>query len=83
MTKGDANDDSIPGVDYPIKQGNYVGKVLYVIPKLGLLTKAISPPVNYILISIIIVILFFLVKPGRKENSKKRYKIYYFARRIS
>ena len=72
MTKGDANDDSIPGVDYPIKQGNYIGMVVYVIPKLGLLTKAISPPVNYILIVIIIVILFLLVKPGRKENSKKK-----------
>jgi integrase len=42
------------------------------IPKLGLLTKAISPPVNYILIGIILVILFFLVKSGRKENSKKK-----------
>lgn len=72
VTKGDANDDSIPGVDYPIKQGNYIGKVVYVIPKLGLITKAISPPVNYILIVIILVILFFLVKPGRKENSKKK-----------
>ena len=72
VTKGDANADSIPGIDYPIKQGNYVGKVVYVIPKLGLLTKVISPPVNYILIGIILVILFFLVKPGRKENSKKK-----------
>src|SRR5262249_3674518 len=33
--KGDANPDSIPGVDYPIFQQNYIGKVVYVIPQLG------------------------------------------------
>jgi len=33
--KGDANPDSIPGVDYPIFQRNYIGKVVYVIPQLG------------------------------------------------
>jgi len=33
--KGDANPDSIPGVDYPILQRNYIGKVVYVIPQLG------------------------------------------------
>jgi signal peptidase I len=33
--KGDANPDSIHGVDYPIFQRNYIGKVVYVIPQLG------------------------------------------------
>jgi signal peptidase I len=28
-TKGDANPGSIPGVDYPIFQQNYIGKVVY------------------------------------------------------
>jgi hypothetical protein len=34
-TKADANPNSIPGVDYPIFQRNYIGKVVYVIPQLG------------------------------------------------
>ncbi|MGA9154571.1 MAG: signal peptidase I [Candidatus Nitrosopolaris sp.] len=34
-TKGDANPDSIPGIDYPVFQQNYIGKVVSVIPKLG------------------------------------------------
>ena len=33
-TKGDANAESIPGIDYPIREGNYLGKVTFVIPKL-------------------------------------------------
>ena len=31
-TKGDANDASIPSLDYPIFQQNYIGKVIYVLP---------------------------------------------------
>jgi hypothetical protein len=33
--KGDANNDSISSLDYPIFQQNYIGKVVYVIPQLG------------------------------------------------
>ncbi|HVX02897.1 MAG TPA: signal peptidase I [Nitrososphaera sp.] len=64
-TKGDANPASIPGTDYPIHKENYIGKVIYVIPGAGVITKIISPPVNYIIIAIILVILFFS-KWGRK-----------------
>jgi signal peptidase I len=35
MTKGDANPDSIPGIDYPVFQENYIGKVVSIIPQLG------------------------------------------------
>jgi signal peptidase I len=68
LTKGDANSGSIPGIDFPIYETNYVGKVVVDIPKLGLVTKAISPPVNYIIIAIILVILFFLFKKGRDKT---------------
>ncbi len=64
-TKGDANPASIPGTDYPIREENYIGKVVYVMPGAGVITKIISPPVNYIIIAIILVILFFS-KWGRK-----------------
>ena len=34
-TKGDSNPGSIPQLDYPIFQENYIGKVVYIIPHLG------------------------------------------------
>jgi signal peptidase I len=36
-TKGDANPNSIETVDYPITENQYVGKVIYVIPYLGVI----------------------------------------------
>jgi len=68
-TKGDANPASIPGTDYPIRQDDYIGKVIYVIPGIGIITKVISPPVNYIIIAIILAILFFN-RLGKKNNGK-------------
>ncbi|MFL6502942.1 MAG: signal peptidase I [Nitrososphaera sp.] len=68
-TRGDANPASIPGTDYPIRQDNYIGKVIYVLPGIGIITKVISPPVNYIIIAIILAILFFN-RLGKKSNDK-------------
>ena len=69
-TKGDANPASIPGTDYPIQKDNYIGRVIYVLPGAGIVTKVISPPVNYIIIAVILVILFFS-KWGRKKDEDK------------
>jgi signal peptidase len=66
-TKGDANPSSIPGTDYPIREDDYIGEVIYVIPGIGVITKVISPPVNYIIIAIILAILFFN-RLGRKDK---------------
>jgi signal peptidase len=71
VTKGDANDGSIPGVDYPITVNDYRGKVVYVIPGVGLIAKTISPPVNYILIAIILIVLFFLLRKRGIEQRKE------------
>jgi signal peptidase len=68
-TRGDANPASIPGTDYPIRQDNYIGKVIYVLPGIGIITKVISPPVNYIIIAIILAILFFN-RLGKKSSDK-------------
>ncbi len=57
-TKGDNNPASIPGIDYPISKREYIGKVVFVIPKLGLVSKALTPPINYIIIGIILAIIF-------------------------
>ncbi|HEY7083046.1 MAG TPA: signal peptidase I [Nitrososphaeraceae archaeon] len=37
-TKGDANPSSIPLLDYPIREQNYIGKVEIVLPKLGMMS---------------------------------------------
>jgi signal peptidase len=66
-TKGDANPSSIPGTDYPITEEDYIGNVISVVPGIGVITKVISPPVNYIIIAIILAILFFN-RLGRKDK---------------
>lgn len=68
-TKGDANPASIPGTDFPIRQKNFIGKVKFVIPALGLIPKVLSPPVNYIIIGIIIAALL-IIKFRRNNNDK-------------
>lgn len=68
-TKGDANDGSIPYIDFPIREQNYIGKVVYVIPKLGLIIKVISPPTNYyIIIGVIIITIAYYSRVGRREQ---------------
>ncbi len=58
-TKGDANPSSIPGTDFPITDEEYIGKVAYVIPQIGYITRILMPPVNYIIIAIIVGIMIF------------------------
>lgn len=70
-TKGDANPSSIPGIDYPIREQDYIGKVVYVIPSVGLITKVFRPPVNYIIISVTLTILLFLYIKKWKRGQEK------------
>ena len=71
-TKGDANPHSIYLIDYPILSNNYIGKVVVIVPGIGLVARAISPPVNYILIVIILVILFFLIFKRSRDHGKEQ-----------
>ncbi|MGA7542787.1 MAG: hypothetical protein WBW34_06965, partial [Nitrososphaeraceae archaeon] len=64
------NDGSIPGTDFPIREGDYIGKVAYVIPGAGVITKILSPPVNYISIAAIIA-LMVVTQVGRRKNNNK------------
>jgi signal peptidase len=66
-TKGDANPSSIQGVDYPITEDNYVGKVVHVIPYLGLflmylnlLVQIVVQPLFYLAIGAVIGTILFL-----------------------
>jgi signal peptidase len=66
-TKGDANPGSIPGTDFPITKDDYIGKVVYVIPQIGYVTRILTPPINYIIIAVIVGIM--LVKQFGKPKS--------------
>ena len=66
-TKGDANPGSIPGTDFPITKDDYIGKVEYVIPQIGYVTRILTPPINYIIIAVIVGIM--LVKQFGKPKS--------------
>lgn len=68
-TKGDANPASIPGTDFPITDEDYIGKVTYVVPQVGYITRIMQPPVNYIIIAIIIGIM--MLKQISKSKSEK------------
>ena len=68
-TKGDANPASIPGTDFPITKEEYIGKVAYVIPQVGYVTQLIKPPVNYVIIVIVIGIM--IVKQMSKKKNEK------------
>jgi len=68
-TKGDANPASIPGTDFPITEEEYLGKVWHVVPQVGYVTKILSPPINYIVIAIIVGIMIFKqISKSKKEK---------------
>ena len=56
-TRGDNNPKSISGTDFPITEREYIGKVEYIIPQVGYITQILQPPVNYIIIAIIIGVM--------------------------
>ena len=68
-TKGDANPASIPGTDFPITKEEYIGKVAYTIPQIGYVTQLLKPPMNYIIIVIVIGIM--VVKQMSKKKNEK------------
>lgn len=70
-TKGDANPSSIPGTDFPITSEEYIGSVVYVIPQAGYITRVLSPPVNYIIIAVIVGIMVTKHLYGRKGGGEE------------
>ena len=71
-TQGDANPASIPGTDFPITEEEYIGKVAYTIPQVGYVTQLLKPPINYVIIAIVVGIMVvkqFIKKKNEKELS--------------
>jgi len=68
-TQGDANPGSIPGTDFPITEEEYIGKVAHTLPQVGYITQLLKPPVNYVIIAIVVGIM--IVKQFAKKKDKK------------
>ena len=56
------------GTDYPITNEEYIGKVVHVVPQVGFITKILQPPINYI---IIVVIIGIMIIRQISKNKKK------------
>ena len=69
-TKGDANAASIPGTDFPITEEEYIGKVAYTLPQVGYVTQILKPPINYVLIAIVVGAMIFKQMRSRKEETE-------------
>ena len=67
-TQGDANPSFIRGTDYPITEKEYIGKVAYIIPQVGYITQILKPPMNYIIIAVVIGIMIIKQFTGKKKD---------------
>jgi len=68
-TKGDNNQRSMVGTDYPITEKEYIGTVVHVIPQVGFITQILQPPINYIIIAVIIGVM--VIRQIYKKDKKK------------
>jgi signal peptidase len=60
----------MPGTDFPITEKEYLGKVEYVIPQIGYVTQVLKPPVNYILIALVIGVMVTREIINRKNGNE-------------
>ena len=71
-TKGDANPASIPGTDFPITEKEYIGEVAHTLPQVGYITQLLKPPINYIIIVVVVGIMVakqMIKKKNEKDES--------------
>ena len=73
-TKGDANPYPIQFVDFPITNDDYIGRVNYIMPYIGLvliyidiLVRVALPPTLYILIAVVAGVLI-VIKVSRRKG---------------
>tara|TARA_B100000029_G_scaffold497262_1_gene564666 strand:+ start:227 stop:928 length:702 start_codon:yes stop_codon:yes gene_type:complete len=67
-TRGDNNPSSIQGIDFPITEKEYIGIVEYTVPQVGYITKILQPPVNYVIIAIIIGVMIMRHFTKKKDE---------------
>jgi signal peptidase I len=72
-TKGDANPYSYLGLDYPIRERDYIGKVIYILPPtFGLFLSLTDPPFYPIIIGSVIAVVFYFYKNKEREKVQER-----------
>jgi signal peptidase I len=73
-TQGDNNTFSIFGVDYPIREHNYIGKVVYHISNIDLLFHILRPPIIQLIIlaTISVIVGNILYKVFNRISQRKR-----------
>ena len=69
MTKGDANKVPVRGVDYPITEANYIGKVAYIIYDPFALYRLSDIPLYIIVTPAFASVLYYYRK--KKEAQRK------------
>ena len=65
-TKGDANPASISGIDYPVFQQNYIGKVVSIMPQLGSNTAVYDLLILAVIGSAAVIGIYFYHKRHKK-----------------
>ena len=72
-TKGDANPYSYLGLDYPIREQDYIGKVIYILPPIfGLFLDLTNSPFYPIIIGSVIAVVFYFYKNKERETGEER-----------
>jgi len=68
-TLGDANRTSIPGTDDPITEEEHIAKAAHTLQQEGYITQLLKPPINYIIIAIVLGIM--VAKHVLKNKNEK------------
>lgn len=69
VTQGDHN--RAPD-DWRVTSEEYIGKVIFSIPRVGVLTTALTPPMNYIVIVIVIAAVFMLEIRSQRTDGEEQ-----------
>jgi len=70
-TKGDNNQSSIPGTDFPITEKEYTGTVVHVVPQVGYITKILLKNKTWFCLSFLLFIAHFMARITVEDCLKK------------
>ncbi|MDP6641507.1 MAG: signal peptidase I [Nitrososphaerales archaeon] len=68
VTKGDNN---LASDDWLVTSEDFLGGVIFAIPRIGYLTTALAPPMNYLLIVVVVATIFLLEIRGNRPEPEE------------
>ena len=68
VTKGDNN---LASDDWLVTSEDFLGGVIFAIPRIGYLTTALAPPMNYLLIVVVVATIFLLEIRGNRHEPEE------------